>query len=346
MNTKDINPAILLHYLKGSISHSEQEELDKWLASDTENEKILLQVAALYHAQHSLDRIESRDVETAYQKTWEVINRNRQHKSVWRRPLWAAAAALLIVLSIPLIWKMTRSQQGDNQLYTLVSEPGKRSTEFTLPDGTSVFLNANSKLSYTAGFNEKDRQVSLLGEGYFKVAKQKDKPFTVSTFDNRMKVNVLGTTFNVQAYPEDYLVQTTLIEGSVNVMILKKEGENTQQQLHPSEKITFNAHSGQIQVKQVDPTDEIAWMKGRLAFKDTPLPEVVRHLSLFYGIQFQIQSDKLKHYTFTGTFENASLSVVLDYMKIASDIDYTIKKGPESQGEERSDTIVIMENNN
>ena len=220
---------------------------------------------------------------------------------------------------------------------TLEANAGIR-THFDLPDGTIVYLNSGSSLSYPVPYDPKERKVSLSGEAYFKVAPNEGQPFIVSTFEDRYKVRVLGTEFNVQAYEADHAISTTLVNGSVNLEVKNKSGKTIYRRLSPSEKAVYDLDKGEILVKKINTIHETAWMDGKLVFKDTPLPEAIKKMSYYYNVDFVIQDEEIKSYCLTGILDNRLLSQTLDYLKISSSIDYQIdeKRMDDSKGSNRT----------
>lgn len=315
--------ALLLEYIRDSISKEGRQQVEAWLQADVSHEKILLQTARIYYAQHTLERIDRRSAEKAYRRV-EARLRKRCYKNRFR-PIGMAAACLLMgfLLSTALYWKKSDPNPSGSQKITLEARAGMQ-THFNLPDGTVVYLNSLSSLSYFLPYDQKERRVILSGEAYFKVARDTLRPFIVSTAGDRYRVRVLGTEFNVQAYEGDDRIETTLVKGAVNLSIRGENGQPYEQKLRPAEKAVYDKVRGQLAVEKVDPTYDTAWIDGKLMFKNTPLPEVLRDLATFYNVEFDVRIPDIAGYRFTGVFRNRQLSQILDYLKITSRIDYEI----------------------
>lgn len=148
----------------------------------------------------------------------------------------------------------------------------------------------------------------------------------MSVSHDRLRVKVLGTEFNIRAYEKENVVQTTLVSGSVNIVVKEDKGKTNERNLYPSEKAVYDLTDKTLEVINVDVESEIAWKEGRLVFKETPLPEVLRCLANFYNVDFNVMDPVLDSYRFTGTFNNRQLSQILDYLRISSRIDYSIKR--------------------
>ena len=224
---------------------------------------------------------------------------------------------------------------------TLQANAGVR-TRFNLPDGTVVYLNSGSVLSYPMSYDQKERKVCLSGEAYFKVTHNEKQPFIVSTSGDQHRVRVLGTEFNIQAYGDENIISTTLVTGSVNLEVKNKSGNVSHRTLLPSEKAICNLDKEEISVMKINTIYETAWMDGKLMFKDTPLPEALKKLSYYYNVEFVIQDAEIKSYCLTGILDNRLLSQTLDYLRISSNIDYRIEdmKTDDSKGTNRTRVIL------
>lgn len=173
-------------------------------------------------------------------------------------------------------------QPGINQLIV----PFGKNSSITLPDGTTAFLNAGSKLIYPSFFEGNKREVSLVGEGYFEVVHNPDMPFTVTTVD--LEVKALGTRFNVSAYPADQTTEVVLAEGKV---ALRQSAFNLKKQqiLEPAQMASFNRETQSITVKNVHVNDYISWHKGYLNFESTDLSRIIVKLERYYDIDIDLQ---------------------------------------------------------
>src|SRR5690606_17773817 len=133
-----------------------------------------------------------------------------------------------------------------------------------------------------------------------------------------MDVTVLGTTFNVRAYPDDAQPITTLVSGSVEVAAK----ENKAVRLEPMQTAVLNLKAGQFEIEDISETEAASWREGKLIFRDTPLGAVVRDIERKYDVECEVESAELNDFLFTGTFDNLTIDEVLRVLKISSDIDY------------------------
>jgi ferric-dicitrate binding protein FerR (iron transport regulator) len=257
------------------------------------------------------------------------------------------AAASIVVLA--LSWFAFRqispvsrtSVASTREVNEISTRPGSK-TRVELPDGSIVWLNAGSKLTYNKDFNQQLREVSLTGEGYFDVAKNKEKPFIIHT--STINVKVLGTVFNVKAYPQDKRTETSLIRGSVEVTIRSRPNDKII--LSPSEKLIVengNARrekqkSGiakpidispniislnRISVNPVDSTiAETAWVNNRMVFRDEAFEDLVVQMQRWYNINLEIKDESLKNKRLSGTFESETVTQALDALKFSISFKY------------------------
>jgi transmembrane sensor len=255
---------------------------------------------------------------------------------------WAAAITISIIAGILIFNKVSGNKdeaepiaKQENEIST---RPGSKS-RIQLPDGTVVLLNAGSKLTYNKDFGKELREVSLSGEGFFDVRKMKDKPFVIHT--SSIDIKVLGTVFNVKAYPEDKKTETSLLRGSIEVTI--KNRPNDKIILSPSEKLVVEnsividkiipAQEG-IEITEVamntlmainklkyGPEDssvaETQWVDNKLVFRDESFEELAIRMQRWYDVQVEISDPVLREKRLTGSFEKETIDQALEALKIS-----------------------------
>lgn len=314
---------LLLRYVRGEVSTEEKLRVDTWLEADATRERILLQTARIYHADRRRQRMAGRDPLAAYEKVSVRLQKRIRFARLRKASLIAACIACIFGCSALLSYLQEKSASRHPRWVTLEANAGTR-THFNLPDGTLVYLNAGSTLSYPQPFDPEERKVILAGEAYFEVTRQTQQSFIVGIADGRYKVNVMGTTFTIRAYPDTRLISTTLVEGSVRLEVKHPDGKAYRQMMVPSEKAVYDLSNGKMRLERVDPAVETAWIEGKLIFKDTPLPEVLRNLSHYYNVDFTVQDTTLAQDCITGILDNRPLSQALDYLKLSSNVDFRI----------------------
>ena len=183
----------------------------------------------------------------------------------------------------------------DNALvYNTLSTPRGGEYQVVLPDGTHVWLNSASSLSYPVEFAGNERRVKLTGEAYFEVAKNKDKPFYVNS--NKVQVRVLGTHFNISAYNDDDELKATLLEGSVEV-----SKNNSQSLLKPGQQAVINNGADMIRVSQANINEVMAWKNGYFIFNDDNVATILKKVSRWYDVDVE-QKGNFEGQHFGGTF--------------------------------------------
>ncbi|HKJ43338.1 MAG TPA: FecR domain-containing protein, partial [Sunxiuqinia sp.] len=166
-------------------------------------------------------------------------------------------------------------------------------------DGTKVWLNAGSTISYNPMLSGKNRLVSLKGEAYFEVTKNPQRPFIVDT--KKLQVKVLGTHFNVKAYPEDKTTETTLEEGSVELK-LKEYPNQAPVKLKPGEHAVFESHKKDIKIEKTDTYLLTAWRDRKFVFKDATLKQIIEQLEKFYNVRIHLKDASMEQIRFRGMF--------------------------------------------
>ena len=180
------------------------------------------------------------------------------------------------------------------EVYNTLLVPRGAEYKVSLADGTLVWLNSESELRYPVRLSGNRRTVYLKGEGYFVVAPDKDRPFTVSTGDD-VDVRVLGTKFNVSAYAGDEEIVTTLAEGSVEIVMY---GDSTRMQ--PDEQVVFNKKEKTFYRGEVDASVYSAWKDGKFIFEDQPLERIMERLKRWYDMEVFYANDEVREYRLTG----------------------------------------------
>jgi len=230
----------------------------------------------------------------------------------------AAVAVLMIVAGISYFVGSTGnySQLAD----VTVEAPFGSKTKMYLPDGTLVWLNAGSRISYTNEFGINDRNVKLDGEGYFEVTKNADLAFKVAT--DEMNVQVLGTKFNFRNFDDDDESIITLIEG--NVAVDNCIGSHKRYVLHPNQRIVLDKRTGKVELQKIDASMVNDWTKGLLSFDEDKLPDIVRELERTYNVEIEIKDDTLNQLRFYGNFMRGSQSIdeVLDVIASTGKLKY------------------------
>jgi len=188
----------------------------------------------------------------------------------------------------------------------------------TLSDGTRVWLNSETSIQYPVAFGAKERRVFVQGEAYFEVAKDANKPFTVQFMSS--SVTVLGTSFNIRAYPEEKQSQTTLAEGSVRIY-----SPGSSMLLKPGEQVEVNALSGEMVKREVEVKSFTSWKDGRFVFEQQPLEDIMRTLERWYDIRVIFKDEGAKRISLSGNMKRyGDFSQVMKMLQMTGDVRFEL----------------------
>jgi len=343
---------LIARKLSGEASPEEIHELDMLLEKHPDDAYFLSILADYWTASISPAADEDADPEahlrhilnSAANETPEAASiplPGRNIRPHYVRNILAVAAVFagLIFFS----WLYFRTPTGAPALSRVetIAKPGAKS-RLLLPDGSVVWLNSGSKISYAANFMDSIREVELEGEAYFDVAKNTQRPFIVRTRD--ITIKVLGTVFNVKCYPDDHKTEATLIRGSVQV---SKTGDNSRQALllHPHEKLVANSTTESVSFHTNDPSGsvaqhdmiiqqlketaadtsmtETAWVYNKLVFDGEDFQEIAAEMERWYNVKIVINDPAVARYRFHAKFENETITKVLSVLQLS--LPFTFK---------------------
>jgi len=284
------------------------------------------------------------NVDQALKKVLARTGKQKKIRSIFHQ-LTKIAAILAIPLLVYTSWNIYKQLSEKQQMVQLaeqefVSPVGMRSFVI-LPDGSKVWLNAESKLRYSVPFVRETRNIYIEGEAFLNVAHNKHSPFILQT--SNTSVEVTGTSFNVKAYPEEDYISVALQEGSVKLSASNgTESKTTEMKAGDVclvQKGTKNVTSIKSNIDK-----EIAWHENVLVLDETPMEEVAVLLERWYGVKVFITDDELKKYKFSTTFENEPLNRVIELLELSSPgIKITYKPGKlnKNPGEKNYSVVTI-----
>ncbi len=302
-------------------TQEEKKEINDWLEEDIENLKTLEEVYNIYSISSVLPSPMTPDTN----KAWQKVNRKISWKKIRinslvyhsKHMLLIAAMVVFCLMIAGIINSQIRRHQEDLQFTEIVTQPGQK-TSVTLPDGSRVWLNSSSVLKYPVSFNKKEREVSLSGEAFFEVHKDKSKLFCVKT--GRLWVGVHGTSFNIQCYPDDDSQKVTVAEGIVGISDRSKEVGR----LTKGEQAVLNEMTGKIIFRKENPDLVSAWKNNELVFRNMPVEEVVKALESWYGVKITIDNKMLDGHNYTFKIKTETFREVMDMMKVMTPFSYKI----------------------
>lgn len=321
----EINEDILIRYIDGMSTEEEAAEVKNWRAASLENEKLLEQVYFTTQVASRLKVMRTVNPDEALSRFKSRIHKKEKRLALRQVLGVIQRAAAVLFIPVFLLSAYLFIQQGQGNVRTLAvrTNPGVVSA-FDLPDGSKVWLNANSELRYPSDFNADTRTVELTGQGYFEVTKNAHKPFIVKA-DKDYSVEVLGTSFNVSAYKDESMIETTLVEGSVKLNVVSG-GKRMTQMLKPNEKAEYQKGAGKIKVFGVNTEYDTAWKNGEIIFRNHPMDKVLKTRERHYHVVFEVKDNEILKSIITARFKDEQLPQVLEYLKLASGIQYAIHK--------------------
>jgi transmembrane sensor len=320
---------LLEKYLQGNCTEEEQTALESW-----------------YENYRAVQTSGSKDPQPDMLQMYNDITGRLKREGEWQEPpmavvhttkkrWWGIAAAVLVLVAGAGMWLLLTPRA--NRQLVLDTREGIRK-KVMLEDGTQVWLNVSSHLTYPANIGNSHREVYLQGEAFFEVAQKAAHPFVIHTIG--MKVQVLGTRFNVKAYEGDASIETMLVDGRVAI---SRNGNSLV--LAPGEKATLRKKGqltttngriidwGDVQliVEKVTPNvagkevSELVWMDDRLEFKDKSFPELARLMSRWYNRKIILTDTFPGDDRFKGTFKKETVTEALKALQVTADFKYTIK---------------------
>lgn len=303
-----------------------------------------------------LDTLPFQQIDT--EKDWEtVIKKARKQAAPNAKPKFKipnlykyAAVALLFTLSTYLILNLKdrESASSTDHSFTTIEAPAGSKTMVTLPDSSKVWLNAGSKVVFNNSFGNNNRKITLVGEAFFDVIKN-PVPFRVHT--QQYDIAVLGTAFNIQAYPEDEKITTTLVRGSLKVQGLQLANGENEVLLKPQDRLVLRKGNisnpdpgkassiltigaGLTLESGVDTEREVAWKDGWLAIQGESLESLATKMERLYDIKINFEDEGLKSFRYTGRIRQLSLEQVLKALELTSPVTFTIEEK----------TVILREN--
>ena len=284
----------LYRFFAGEASSEEKNKIKEWLEASPDHDEELLRERELFDA---VMLAEPANVASLYAEEPRVAKRNGLLRRVTIEVMKVAAVVVLIA-GCMLLWHRSEMKTLASASNSIDVPSGQRAS-VTLADGTKVWLNSRSELTYPAAFAEGQRRVRLDGEAYFEVAHDASRPFTVET--TKGEVRVLGTKFNVEAYSDMTGFRTSLVEGSVKVTGLGGKAESVV--LSPGQEAQLVG--GRLRVSSMDGDDNLRWREGLMCFKNATFTGLMKRMEKCYGVRIVVENRRMDSYVCSGKFRIA-----------------------------------------
>lgn len=351
---------LIIGYLKKELSDNETIELINWLKLSDKNKRHFDELCEIWVTSRASLRNPEYNFHVGFWKFKQRIKvtltkTGNQDKFRLLKTVSKYAAIFILAFSLGALFFHSKDNKPNKQNELTYSElfvPFGSRVLFTLPDGTEVTLNAGSRLKYDNIFGISDRIVNLEGEGYFKVAKNSEQPFTVKT--SHISVVALGTEFNVRAYSDNKTIETTLVEGSLRIENISDDPGEEVLVLKPNQKVTFIKESSEIvdeTIKSESTSDNksapepvqkvlitsdlvaedvniepiISWKENKWIFEQKCLSQIALELERKFDVKIVFDSERLKTVRFTGTILAEPIEQVLEVMSLSAPINYKLK---------------------
>ncbi len=324
--------SIIIKYLESTATEEEMKFLHEWINASAENKKHFFDTRAVWLAsQDSL--LETYQTDEAFErfKMKALSLENKPRPTIGNSRIWAVAAsiALLVASTVTAYWLGSRQTYlsdntnqltavKENVLYQTVIRNSK--TSFQLPDGTTVWLNGDSKLTYPERFSAEERIVRLEGEAFFEVVRNEQTPFFVETED--MSIKVLGTSFGVISSAEAGIHETILLTGKVEVNSVRLPEPVM---LYPNQKLAYDKMKDGYLIEKVDADEYTLWRKDKLIMNDEPLSSIFKKMERWYGVNIVCQGKIPLNTRYSITITDEPKEEILRLLSIYARIDYKME---------------------
>lgn len=324
--------SLLIDRLTGSISGQADLSLQKWENDSEANKQYAERIEQLWETLDIVGQEEEFDSERAFllfkeRVSQEPKNSTKQKKRINRFPLRKVLSYAAVLIPFLLLSYSTYSyfllKSGHEQDVSLseVVVPNGSKTQLTLQDGSKVWLNAGSKIQYDSRFGEKSRTLRLSGEAYLEVAPNANCPFLI--FAGDVKVKVLGTRFNVNAYEENKEVKVALLQGAIEMQV----GSSTPLQMTSKDIASFDRHTKKISIykNSLYSGYAIDWINNRFVFNSESFEQIAHTLERSFNVQINIRKESIKKRQFVGDFvNNETIEQIFRVMSADGKFAYTI----------------------
>jgi transmembrane sensor len=342
---------LIVNFLTESLDQQESQQLGKWISECTENQEAFNSFVYSWYLSGQPFTTTTEKTEEALRKVKSIMDKNkvRSLNTYWSFSRIAVSWIIVFALGALVSFFMTRSlhEPFSRLSKTNVTAPLGSVTLIDLPDGSKVWLNAGSEITYNPSFGQSERNVKLTGEAYFDVKTNKSIPFLVKTSD--VIIKAIGTKFNVKAYPDENIITATLEEGKIMLTSLHGPGPKEPVLLKPNEMYTYHKSLGkadEVYNSKADKKNELkikteqkleiipniktelvtSWKDKTWIIESQPLGYLIPILERRYDIKIEFESDEIMKYKFTGKIQKETIEQIMVAFELSAPINYTIEK--------------------
>jgi len=311
-------------YFEGKYSDKDESYVDEVFCDNNKEKELRHLLLRQFYELLPEDDQDKKDLDHILYRIHYDINTKFPARKGWSFDnilKWSLRIAGMIILPLVIfIGIQTYKEAGlKKEAWVEIKAPAWTRAQFSLPDGTTGWLNSNSSVKYNGNFTA-DRQVTLKGEAFFDVFKDKKRPFEVNT--NEVIVKVLGTRFNIASYENEKNVEVVLEEGE---LIFKDKLMDKTYTMSPGDLVVYDKTRKDFSTEVVQPHKYISWTEGRLVFRNDPIDIVARRLERWYNIDIENNVSSSEDLRWRATFIDDSLEEVLFLLKRSLPINYRIE---------------------
>ena len=328
-------------YYKGEHFDNDESYIDEVFCDNNKEKELKRLLSRQFDELIPDDEMDKKNLDHILYRIHYDINTRLSARKAWSFDnivRWTLRIAGVIIL--PLVIFIGVQTYKDTYLkketWVEIKAPAWTRAQFSLPDGTTGWLNSNASIKYNGNFNA-DRQVTLKGEAFFDVFKDKKRPFIVNTPE--INVKVLGTKFNIASYENEKNVEVVLEEGK---LIFNNKGMNKSYTMNPNDMITYNKTLNDFSTETVQPQKYLSWTEGKLVFRNDPLDVIARRLERWYNIDVELDVSSAEDFRWRATFVNEGLEEILNLLKRSLPINYRIENRDLKPDETYSKKKVII----
>ena len=305
----------IIRIFTDEANSEDRKAVQQWLNESENNKKLFQDLQEIWLTTGVPNNADHYDVDAAIQQFKAKLSKPTIRLAFG--DLLKYAAIILLMITLPFMYYMGGNSSQESTFTTISCAYGDRS-EVSLPDGSVVWLNSGSTLSFDSNFKGEFRSVELNGEAYFSVTKDKARPFIVETFG--ITTEVLGTEFNLTAYEEEQYVSATLVEGSIKIRSASQHAL-----LLPSQKLVYNRSNKKMTRYKLDDTLlDTEWHNGRMVFRDETLANLELKLERWFDVDIEFADEAVKELSFTGVLDRESILETIEYFNLAKSVGYEI----------------------
>ncbi len=301
---------LMIRFFSGLATTNEQQSLEVWRKASDENERVFIEMKTIWSVSDSKNSFFESSTEAALAKVSKQLNEQKPKHVIGLRerftPIIRIAAIILVIVGISSFYFLFM-RHGN-----MIIETQSAGQYVALSDGTKVWLNKNSSISFLESFDAKQRKITLKGEAYFDVNRDTLRPFIIETIES--EVTVLGTEFNIRAYDNEEDVQVSVTEGKVAfsndrdrvTLVVGESGVMTKSNMSLKKHSTYSSN-------------ELAWHTGILQFENASLPNVFSDLNAYYDLEFKAEFAGWEKLELNTIFDNATKEVVIKTLELTLD---------------------------